>query len=96
MNDFAQSIILFVQIHHNSAVPIVFVLSFCESFVFVSLFVPATVILFGVGGLIGASEIEFWPVWGAAALGAFAGDWLAYEIALRVPGQDRALVAAVA
>jgi membrane protein DedA with SNARE-associated domain len=83
MDDFAQSSILFVQSHHEWAAAIVFVLSFCESFAFVSLFVPATVILFGVGGLIGASGIEFWPVWGAAALGAFAGDWLAYEIAVR-------------
>ncbi len=87
MDDFARSIILFVQGHHSSAFPIVFVLAFCESFAFVSLFVPATVILFGVGGLIGASGIEFWPVWLAAALGAFAGDWLAYELALQF--QDR-------
>ena len=52
-----------------------------------SLVVPATLILFGVGGLIGAAGIEFWSVWVAAAFGAFAGDWLAYELALHFKDQ---------
>ena len=60
-----------------------FVLAFCESFAFISLVVPATVILFAVGGLIGASGLEFWSIWLAAVLGAIAGDWLAYELAMR-------------
>ena len=85
--DFARWSILFAQNHSSWAAPIVFALSFCESFAFVSLLVPATVILVGVSGLIGASGIEFWSVWLAAALGAFAGDWLAYELALHF--QDR-------
>jgi hypothetical protein len=69
--------------HAGWAAPVVFVLAFCESFTFVSLIVPATVILFGVGGLIGASGIELWPVWLGAALGAIVRDWLAYSLAYR-------------
>ena len=60
------------------ASPIVFVLAFGESLAFVSLLLPATVILFGIGGLIGATGIGFWPIWLAAALGAVLGDWLSY------------------
>ena len=60
-----------------------FLLAFCESFAFVSLLVPATAILFGLGGLIPAVGIKFWPIWMAAVLGAIAGDWLAYELAFR-------------
>ena len=47
-------------------------------FAFISLLLPATAILFGVGGLIGATGIRFWPIWLAAALGAVLGDWLSY------------------
>ncbi len=84
MEDFTQSTIAFVQQHQQWAIPVVFLLSFCESFAFISLFVPATGILFGLGGLIGAADILFWPIWIAAALGAVAGDWLAYGISLRL------------
>jgi membrane protein DedA with SNARE-associated domain len=83
MSDLGAATIAFVQSHSSWAAPIVLILAFCESFAFVSLIVPATVILFGVGGLIGASGIEFWPIWVAAVLGAVGGDWLAYVIAFR-------------
>jgi len=64
---------------HQAWAPwIVFILAFGESLAFVSLILPATAILFGVGGLIGAAGIGFWPLWGAAALGAMLGDWLSY------------------
>jgi len=70
-----------VQEHQRWTVPIVFLLAFCESFAFISLLVPATGILFGVGGLVAAADIGFWPIWFAAASGATAGDWLAYDVA---------------
>ena len=66
MGRVVQATIAFVDHHQAWAVPIVFVLAFCESFAFVSLFVPATAILVGVGGLIAAAEIGFWPMWLAA------------------------------
>jgi membrane protein DedA with SNARE-associated domain len=83
MSGFTQSTIAFIQDHGAWGVPIVFGLAFCESFAFISLMVPATAILFGVGGLMGAAGIDFWSIWTAAALGAIAGDWLAYEFAFR-------------
>jgi membrane protein DedA with SNARE-associated domain len=89
MAEFAQTTIAFVRDHGDWAVPIVFLLAFCESFAFVSLIVPATAILFGLGGLVGAAGLDFWPLWTAAALGAIAGDWLAYDLALRF--KDRVL-----
>ena len=87
MQDFAGATIAFIQNHEAWAAPIVFALSFCKSFAFVSLVVPATVILFGVGGLIGASGIAFWSVWIAVVFGAFVGDWLAYELAMHFKDQ---------
>jgi membrane protein DedA with SNARE-associated domain len=89
MDDLVRSTIAFVEQHQAWAVPIVFVLAFCESFAFVSLLVPATGILLGIGGLIAAAELGFWPMWVAAALGAIVGDWLAYWLAFHF--KDRVL-----
>jgi len=83
MSGFTQSTIAFIQGHAGWGAPIAFGLAFCESFAFVSLIVPATGILLGMGGLMGAASIEFWSIWFAAVLGAIAGDWLAYELAFR-------------
>ncbi len=58
--------------------PVVALLAFGESLAFVSLLLPATVILFALGGLIGAAELAFWPLWAAAAVGAILGDWLSF------------------
>ena len=79
MDNLVRSTIALVQDHQPWAVPIVFVLAFCESFAFVSLLVPATGILLGVGGLIAAAELGFWPMWFAATFGAIVGDWLAFH-----------------
>src|SRR5579872_2689571 len=83
MEEFVRSTVALVQEHRTWGVPIVFVLAFCESFAFVSLFVPATAVLLGLGGLIAAADMAFWPIWMAAGSGAVAGDWAAYELALR-------------
>ena len=81
MENLTQSTIAFIQEHGRWGPPIVFALAFCKSFAFVSLLVPATGILLGVGGLIAAAGLHFWSIWLAAALGAIAGDWLAYSLA---------------
>ncbi|WP_375453965.1 DedA family protein [uncultured Methylobacterium sp.] len=69
----------FVEAHKAWTPVIAGVLAFCESLAFLSLLVPATVILIGIGAMIGATGTPFWPVVAAAALGAAAGDWLSYE-----------------
>ena len=68
----------FIRNHEAWAPAIVFVLAFGESLAFVSLLLPATVVLVGVGALVGASGIAFWPIWGAAAAGAIVGDWVSF------------------
>lgn len=78
MPDFAEPVLAFLREHEGWAIPIVFLLAFGESLAFVSLLLPATVILWGVGLMIGASGMAFVPLWLAAALGAALGDWLSY------------------
>jgi membrane protein DedA with SNARE-associated domain len=70
----------FVRLHQAWAPFVVFALAFCESLAIISLFVPATVLLLAIGGLIGGAGLDFWPIWLGAALGASCGDWLSYEV----------------
>jgi membrane protein DedA with SNARE-associated domain len=64
--------------HQAWAPPMIFVLAFGESLAFVSLLLPATAILLGAGGVLGAARIDFWPYWVAAVLGAVLGDGFSY------------------
>lgn len=76
---FQNAIIGFVQAHQAWAPFIVAALALGESIAVVSLFVPATVLLVGVGALIDKGGLGFWPVWAGAAAGAILGDWLSFE-----------------
>ena len=78
IEQYAQMVIDFVRVHHMWAAPIVFVLAFGESLAFISLLIPAWAALVGIGALISASGIAFWPVWLAGSLGAALGDWVSY------------------
>ena len=78
MHEITQTILAFIKQNEFWAVPIVFALAFGESLALVALLLPATVILWGVGALIGASGLNFWPIWAAAVVGAALGDWLSY------------------
>jgi membrane protein DedA with SNARE-associated domain len=73
----------FVRANESWAPFIVAALAFCESLAFLSLLVPATVLLVGIGALIGATGIEFWPIWMGAVVGAFLGDTVSYLIGRR-------------
>ena len=73
----------FVREHQAWAAPVVFLLAFAESLAFLSLLIPAWGALVAIGALIGASGINFWPIWIAGGLGAACGDWLSYWIGVR-------------
>jgi membrane protein DedA with SNARE-associated domain len=74
------AVIAFVRDNQAWAPFVVAALAFGESIAFLSLVVPATVILVGVGALVGSAGLEFWPVWLGATLGAATGDTLSYWI----------------
>ena len=78
LEEIAHAVVEFVRAHEGWELPIVAALAFGESLAVISLFLPATVALVGIGALIGASKINFVPVWLAASIGAALGDWLSY------------------
>lgn len=82
IEQFTQTVIEFVQTHEAWAAPVVFLLAFGETLAFLSLLLPATVILLAIGGLIGASGIPFLPVWIAGVIGSILGYGISYYIGL--------------
>lgn len=88
LNELTTSVVDFVRDYEVWAIPIIFALAFGESLAFISLLLPATVILFALGALIGESGIAFWPLWAAASAGAFFGDWFSYWVGVHY--QERA------
>jgi membrane protein DedA with SNARE-associated domain len=81
---YADQIVAFVKENQAWAAPIVFALAFGESLAFISLLLPAWAALIGIGTLIMASGLNFWPIWIAASVGAALGDWLSYWIGLKL------------
>ena len=81
--DWAQAIPPFVRGHEGWAAPICFILAFGESLAFVSVLLPATLVLAAVGGIVGQAGLAFLPVLAAAAVGAALGDWLSFWLGRR-------------
>jgi membrane protein DedA with SNARE-associated domain len=86
-----QELLAFVKAHAVWAPAVVFCFAFAESLAFIGMFVPATVALVGIGALIGASNIEFWPVWAGTVTGAVCGDLVSYWIGFRLKDHARAV-----
>lgn len=78
LNVVVDPLVDFMRHHEYWAILIVLLLSFGESLAFVSLLLPASLILLALGGVIGSADLTFWPLWLAAAIGAALGDWLSF------------------
>jgi membrane protein DedA with SNARE-associated domain len=78
-----RDVLAFVGAHAAWGPPLAFLLAFGESLAVISLILPTSAILLGVGAIIGAGALDFWSIWLAASLGASVGDWLSYWVGLR-------------
>ena len=85
LDAYSLEMVEFVRAHQAWAPPLAFALAFGESLAFLSLLIPAWAALIGIGALIGAGNLNFWPIWIAAALGAALGDWLSYWLGYLAP-----------
>ncbi len=74
------SLMEWIQAHPNWASLFVLVVSALESFLVVGLFVPGTVVMFGIGAMIAAGSMELMPTLLWAAVGAVIGDGTSYFI----------------
>lgn len=83
LTDFTKNVVDFVKTHQDWALPIVFLLAFGESLAFISLILPATVILVSIAGLLGGAQVDkvmaFW-IWLVAGFGGALGYAVSYWI----------------
>jgi len=75
-----QELLGWLNAHPGWGVSIVFLVSFLESLVLIGILLPGIVILFGVGTLIGLGLLDLVPVWVAASVGAFLGDFVSFYL----------------
>ena len=80
MEEIVKSTLAYIQAHAAWAGPIVCLIAFGESLAFISLLVPATALLVGVGALIGNGILNAWEVGTWAFAGATVGDAISYWI----------------
>jgi undecaprenyl-diphosphatase len=80
MTQYVHSLIDLVSANPALALAVAFLVSAGEAVLFVGLFVPSTIVLVTIGGLIGLGKLPFWPIFVATMLGAIAGDQLSFWI----------------
>lgn len=78
MTAYLQQLLSFIGLHPNLAIAAAFLVSMGEALPIVGLFSPSTVVLVGIGGLIGLGKVSFWPAFIATILGAAIGDAISY------------------
>lgn len=72
------TLVEFIRLHQEWAVPIVFLIAFAECVAILSWLVPATVFFTTFGAFAGASGLNLVPLALAASLGAGCGFWVSY------------------
>lgn len=68
------------QSHPALALAVVLLVACAESLAVVGTLVPAAIVMFGAGALVGAGALPLWPTLLVAAAGAIVGDSLSYEL----------------
>lgn len=61
----------------------VLLVAFLESLALVGLILPGTVLMAGLGALIGSGELNFWHAWLAGIVGCLMGDWISFWLGWR-------------
>lgn len=56
----------------------VLLVAFLESLALVGLILPGTVLMAGLGALIGSGELNFWHAWLVGIIGCLMGDWISF------------------
>jgi membrane protein DedA with SNARE-associated domain/membrane-associated phospholipid phosphatase len=78
-----------IAAHPALVLSVVFGVACAESLAIVGTLVPAGIVMFAAGAMIGAGALDVWPTLGIAALGAIAGDGISFELGRRHAGDVR-------
>jgi membrane protein DedA with SNARE-associated domain len=80
------AIIAFIERHQDWSFWIALIFAAAETMAFLSLAVPSTAILVGVGALVATGALPFFPIWAGAALGAMLGSTFSWWLGWRYGG----------
>ena len=83
MDQFIQSVIAFVESNKSWAPWILMLLAAAETTVLVSVIVPSTAIMVGIGALAATGALSFTPLWIGASVGAILGSFGSYWLGWR-------------
>lgn len=86
MDGIGQSILAFIAAHQGWTPVIMVVFAAAETTAFLSILVPSTAVLVGVGALVATGVVPFWPLWVGASLGALIGSTFSYWLGRRYGG----------
>jgi membrane protein DedA with SNARE-associated domain len=78
MDELAQRAIDFIAEHRDWAFWLAVALGAAETTAFLSLLIPSTVILVGIGALVATGALDFMPIWMGAFVGALIGSTFSY------------------
>lgn len=77
------AVLAFVRENREWAFWIALVFAFGENLAFLSIVIPSTAILLGVGALVASGELSLFPIWLGASIGAVIGSIISYWIGWR-------------
>ncbi len=80
MDALIDSILQFVQDNRGWAFWIALVFALGENIAFISIVIPSTAILLGVGALVATGELSLMPIFAGASIGAVIGSTLSYAL----------------
>ena len=77
------TVLAFVRDNRDWVFWIALVFAAGENIAFISIVIPSTAILLGVGALVATGELSLLPIWAGASIGALFGSILSYVIGWR-------------
>ena len=76
----AEAVLDFIAAHRDWTFFVAFAISFAETLLIVSAFVPTTAILLGAGAIVTTGTLDFAPIFAGAALGSVLGSIVSWGI----------------
>lgn len=83
MLDLAQALLDWINANPRGSLLLLFLVAMGDALFLVGAFVPAAVVLFGMGALVALGSLPLWPTALIAAAGALAGDGLSFALGRR-------------
>jgi membrane protein DedA with SNARE-associated domain len=83
LDGWTTSALAFIEANRDWTFWIAFAFAFGETVAIISLLIPSTAILIGVGALVATGAVGFGPLWAGAAAGAVLGSTFSWWLGLR-------------